>query len=170
MFRFCSELETVNSDFSSLTECNNMFGEVPCLKTINADFSSLTTGRGMFYLDNSLTTFIGDLSSLTDGDYMFSYCNKLVNFNSDLSSLTSGYNMFYSCVLSGESVENILISLPQVNEEQPLTLGVSDEGLAKAKEMIQIDDENLYGTYKGWRIQMYKNVASSTNCSCGGCC
>ena len=100
MFYYCTNLESFNSDLSSLTNGEYMFNYCYNLTAFSADssgspvnLSSLTNGSFMFY-SCMLESFNSDLSSLTNGPGMFCYCSKLTSFNSDLSSLTEGNYMF----------------------------------------------------------------------------
>jgi hypothetical protein len=78
---------------ADLEDGSSMFSYTD-LASISSDLSSLTNGSEMFRGCSNLTTFDTDLCALTNGSQMFENCYKLTSFASDLSSLTNGYNMF----------------------------------------------------------------------------
>ena len=84
------QTEKIQSGFYMFSSCSN-------LTSVESDFSSLENGERMFYRCGGLISFYNELSSLSNGTCMFASCYNLVNFTPDLSSLNSGSHMFYNC-------------------------------------------------------------------------
>ena len=118
-FDSCINLQTFESDLSSLVDGNMFFVRCENLYKFKGDLSSLEDGNEMFSMTN-ITSFdsklpklkIGssmfsralqmenefecDFPSLTQAHYMFEHCN-ISSFKGDLSSLINGRYMFASC-------------------------------------------------------------------------
>lgn len=137
-------------------------GKAP--KIINTP--STKNGKAIFYKWANLESFEGySLKDATDCDTMFSNCSKLTSFSSDLSKLQNGSGMFYGCKLDGNAVENILTTLPNVQDSgYNLTLTMNDEGCAKVSVILgnfsDVDvipyyiDGSLTKEYKGWQLHL----------------
>jgi hypothetical protein len=55
---------------------------------------------------------------------MFFGCKNLTSFSSDLSSLTHGYQMFEGCKLDAQSVANIVHTLPTLESNGRIDIGI----------------------------------------------
>ena len=117
-----TNLSEFTSDLSSLTDGSGMFGRTNNLQTLKNDMPKLINGSQMFH-PSALKTFIGDLSSLERGWEMFRR-TKIESFTSDLSSLTNGRGMFSECKLDAQSVANIVHTLPTIESNGEITIGI----------------------------------------------
>lgn len=104
MMFYGSNLAEFDSDLSSLTNSDGMFGGCNKLTYFNvASLSNLTNGYRMFYKCTALCEFRSDLSNLINGSEMFVGCELSNSFASELPSLTNGYYMLSEAALSSFS-------------------------------------------------------------------
>ena len=134
-------ITTFDSDLSSLINGSYMFNGNQLIKTFRGDLSSLVNGEAMFdssflesfesnlssldygyqmFCNSELTSFNCNMSKLTKGVAMFLDCSNLTTFTSDLSSLTNGNGMFDGCKLDAQSVANIIHTIKDMNNVDPL--------------------------------------------------
>lgn len=94
-----SLIETVNSDFNSLTSAYEMFASNTALTSFRGSLHNLKDGEKMFTECTSLSDFDSDLYNLQDGTQMFNGCEKLNEFTVKIPNLEDGTQMFYNCTL-----------------------------------------------------------------------
>jgi hypothetical protein len=145
MFIGCTKLESVTLSVPHIQHANNMFENLENLTSINCDFSSLKEATKMFK-GTGIKSFSGNLDSLLIAEAMFSGTG-LTTFNSSLSSLEDGVNMFKKCKLDSKSVLKIVETLPKVNKECQITIGIGvDESTIEKLNQFAIDT----GVYNSW--------------------
>ena len=96
----------------------------------------------------TLTSWVADLSNLTVGDNMFKG-TALTTFIGDLDSLTSGVDMFNGCTLDDESWEIIADTLPTVEGEHIIHMGIYtvDTWSSLKSDCLEVIED------KGWSCQ-----------------
>ena len=125
-------------------------------KVVSANLSGVQNGTHLFSNQSKLTEIplSWKLDSITDGTSMCESCTNLTTFSFPLNSLSNGSEMFNGCNLNEESVENILLSLPEYTSgTHSLSLNMSAGAFEKFNEIT----ENYLmapGTisYKGWEL------------------
>lgn len=134
--------------------------------------SALTNGLGMFedctklkLLPKNLT-----LENLYDGRNMFQNCASLRDVPSsvNLKNLQLGVSMFSDCYLTGESVKNVLKSLPTTSTTRNINVGFThndsttdpvdwrnNEEIAEMLNTsipINYDAHKFFDMDNGWRV------------------
>lgn len=99
-FDSCTNLQTFESDLSSLVDGNVFFARCENLYKFKGDLSSLEDGNEMFSM-TSITSFDSKLPKLKIGSSMFSRALQMENeFECDFPSLTQAHFMFEHCNIS----------------------------------------------------------------------
>lgn len=169
MYAFFSSLHSLVYSMETFTDCQY-------LSLFFSDLRSLCCGAGMFAGCSNLTSFdaklysLGDVEKFVDTIYDFYLYVMPVpegeepptkeDMMQDLGDITFGGDMFTGCKLDAPSVENILTSIPEWNDEIYRELGMtiqSGEAAAKFGEItgiIPASTEVVEVPFKGWNIKV----------------
>lgn len=147
MFVGCSSLENIDMNLSKLSNGYSMFNGCESLSSFDIEMPLLKNASLMFGGCDKLQSFNSNIPELENGKYMFFGCKNLTSFNSDLSNLKDGDDMFKDCKLDLKSLKRIAMTLPSVNEESKITLGLESTKGEFAKYIQIIKD-------KGWTVEV----------------
>lgn len=172
-----SNIDTFYSSLHSLVCSMGTFANCENLSLFFSDLRSLCFGEAMFGGCSNLTSFdaklfsLGDVEKLGDVIYDFMlYVNQLPEGEEPptkeeilvdmFGEITFGGDMFTGCNLDASSVENILTSIPEWNDEIYRELGMtiqSGDAATKFGEItgiIPASTEIIEVPFKGWNVKV----------------
>lgn len=169
IFGFFSSLHSLVYSMRTFANCQD-------LEIFFSDLRSLCCGEGMFAGCSNLTSFnaglfsLGDVEKFVDTVYDFYLYVMTVpegeepptkeDMMQDLGDIAFGGDMFTGCNLDAPSVENILTTIPEWNDEIYRELGMtiqSGEAATKFGEItgiIPASTEIIEVPFKGWNIKV----------------
>lgn len=154
MFHNNRYLKSFKCDMPALIKMEEMFSGSNVLEYFEGDFSSVTSISSSFTNCNALHTIKCDFSSLKNGSNAFG-SSVLKHVNCKFRDLVSADNMFSNAELTIDSIENIAINLPDVNNVPLSSEATKSIGL---RYKIDSKDENRKNNAfttiinKGWSI------------------
>ena len=161
MFYNCEQLTNIDIDLSHFTTGDWMFSDCKSLQTFSKNLTSLKSATSMFADCTSLTSFESDLTNLEDGTQMFWGATNLSHFRGNLGKLKNGLRMFAECCLDGDSVEQILTTIPTVTNNPDLWLYVQESGVQRINSITGVTstlsiNQWRIQTYKGWKLTVLR--------------
>ena len=167
LYQFYTSLHSLVYSMSTFADCGN-------LSEFYSDLRSLCCGEAMFAGCSNLTSFNAGLFSLGDVekfvDVMYDFYLLSIpegeepptkeDMMQDLGDIAFGGDMFTGCNLDAPSVENILTTIPEWNDEIYRELGMtiqSGEAAEKFGEItgiIPASTEVVEVPFKGWNIKV----------------
>lgn len=130
---------------------------------VDCKLDKLRTQNYLFLSRHDITEFSYDLSNLSTGTGMFENCANLTTFKSSLPSLTAAGGMFTDCNLSEESVENILNSLTEKDNNTVINMTINSLALPKLCEMTNTSYQDFRKVYQGNKSIPFKNYRLAVN-------
>ena len=170
-FSSCENLFAFVSSLKSLSFSMGTFGNCSSLETFLSDLRSLCMAGGTFQGCSSLSSFTPKLTSLGNYEKGYSdYINTAIKIPGEtetpptleefITQFPGAPDMFSGCQLDAASVENILTSIPEWNDEYYRELGMtiqSGEAATKFGEItgiIPASTEIVEVPFKGWNIKV----------------
>lgn len=170
-FYNCGNLSAFLSSLKSLSYSFQTFCGCSSLTVFLSDLRSLCIADGMFQGCSSLSSFTLKLTSLGNYEKGYSdYINTAIKIPDEtgtpptleefITQFPGAQNMFSGCQLDAASVENILTSIPEWNDDYYRELGMtiqSGEAATKFGEItgiIPASTEIIEVPFKGWNIKV----------------
>ena len=130
---------------------------------VDCKLDKLVTQNYLFLGRHDITEFSYDLSNLSYGTGMFENCGNLTTFKSSLPTLTAAGGMFTNCNLSEESVENILNSLAEKDNNAAISMTINSLALPKLCEITNTSYQDFHRVYQGTKSIPFKNYTLSVD-------